>query len=214
MRNEQDLYVEKLVPDSPEWIKLIEEEAKEDHVPIMDKLSMKFVSQMIRLKRPKQILEIGTAIGYSALCMLEAYPNATITTIERDEKRYKRAKQLITTYGKIDQIHLIHGDALEVLASLETTGNHFDVAFIDAAKGQYQLFFEKVDSMILPGGAIISDNVLFQGLVASAEEIERKHRTLVRKMRTYNEWLMKHESYSSSILPIGDGIALSIKNKQ
>lgn len=214
MEREIDLYVEQLIPDSPEWLKLIEEEAKEDYVPIMDKVSMKFVSQIVRLSEPKQILEIGTAIGYSALRMLEACPNTTITTIERDEKRYRRAKQLITEHQKIDNIQLIHGDALEVLDSLQTTGNEFDVAFIDAAKGQYQSFFEKVDPMILPGGTIISDNVLFQGLVASEGEVEKRHRTLVRKMRIYNEWLMNHPSYSSSILPIGDGIALSIKNKQ
>lgn len=214
MDREVDLYLEQLIPDSPEWLTLIEEEAEKDYVPIMDKVSMKFVSQIIRLTEPKHILEIGTAIGYSALRMLEAYPNTTITTIERDEKRYRRAKELITEHQQINNIQLIHGDALEVLDSLQTTGNEFDLAFIDAAKGQYQSFFEKVDPMILPGGTIISDNVLFQGLVASEEEVERKHRTLVRKMRIYNKWLMDNSSYSSSILPIGDGIALSIKNKE
>lgn len=207
-------YLEQLLPSSSNWIQDMEREAKEDNIPIMDRVSMQFVNQMIRLAEPKQILEIGTAIGYSALRMLEAFPSVTITTIERDEERYKRAKQLIEEQGQANNIQLIYGDALEVLTSLQTTGNEFDVAFIDAAKGQYQSFFEMVDPMIRSGGIIISDNVLFRGLVASEQEVDKRYRTLVKNLRLYNEWVMNHSNYESSIIPIGDGVTLSIKKQQ
>ncbi len=214
MKQAIDEYLKQLLPASNTWRKSMEEEADENHVPIMDQVSMQFVSQIIRLIEPKHILEIGTAIGYSALRMLEAYPTATITTIERDEKRYNRAKERIAEQGKTDRIHLIHGDALDVLTSLQTTGHIFDVAFIDAAKGHYQTFFEKTNPMIRPGGTVISDNVLFRGFVASEEEVDKRYRSLVKKLRVYNEWLMNHESYDSSVIPIGDGIALSIKSNE
>lgn len=197
----------------PEWIQAIEEEAQKQHIPIMDQVSMQFVSQIIRLVRPKHILEIGTAIGYSALRMLDVYPQTMITTIERDEDRYNRAKQIIADNKKEDRIHLIFGDAKDVLSSLQTTGYVFDFAFIDAAKGQYQSFFEKTDPLIQPGGMILSDNVLFQGHVASDEEIDKKHRTIVNRLRSYNKWLMNHDDYQTSIVPVGDGIAISIKEK-
>lgn len=206
-------YLEQLLPPSMGWIQEMEREAIEDNIPIMDRVSMQFVNQIIRLAEPKQILEIGTAIGYSALRMLEAFPSATITTIERDEERYKRAKQLIEKQEKDNHIQLMYGDALEVLTSLQTTGNEFDVAFIDAAKGQYQSFFEKVDPMIRSGGIIISDNVLFRGLVASGEEVDKKYRSLVKNLRLYNKWLMNHSNYESSMIPIGDGVTLSIKKQ-
>lgn len=214
MKREIDEYVKQLLPQSHTWRKSIEKEAADNHVPIMDQVSMQFVSQIIRLMEPKHVLEIGTAIGYSALRILEAHPTTTITTIERDEERYNRAKEIIAEQGKTDRIQLIHGDALDVLTSLQTTGHIFDVAFIDAAKGQYQSFFEKTDPMIRPGGTVISDNVLFRGLVASDEEVDKRYRSLVKKLRIYNEWLMNHESYESSIIPIGDGIALSIKGNE
>lgn len=214
MKREIDEYVKQLLPQSYTWRKSIEKEAADNHVPIMDQVSMQFVSQIIRLIEPKHVLEIGTAIGYSALRILEAHPTTTITTIERDEGRYNRAKEIIAEQGKTDRIQLIHGDALDVLTSLQTTGHIFDVAFIDAAKGQYQSFFEKTDPMIRPGGTVISDNVLFRGLVASDEEVDKRYRSLVKKLRIYNEWLMNHESYESSIIPIGDGIALSIKGNE
>ncbi|HLR15640.1 MAG TPA: O-methyltransferase [Bacillota bacterium] len=214
MKTSMNDYLEQILPVSADWIREMEREAKEDNIPIMDKVSMQFVNQIIRLTEPKQILEIGTAIGYSALRMLDAFPSATITTIERDEERYHRAKELIEERGKVSNIQLMYGDALEVLTSLQTTGNEFDVAFIDAAKGQYQSFFEQVDPMVRAGGIVISDNVLFRGLVASEEEVDKKYRSLVKKLRLYNAWLMNHSNYESSIIPIGDGIALSIKKQQ
>lgn len=210
MKKTTDVYLEKILPESPKWSQAIEKEAIEQNIPIMDRVSMQFVCQMIRLLQPKEILEIGTAIGYSALRMLDAVPSTTIVTIERDESRYHRAKELIEKNNQSEKIHLIHGDAADILTSLQTTGHDFDVAFIDAAKGQYQTFFEATDPMIRSGGMIISDNVLFRGLVASGE-VNKKYQTLVRKLNEYNQWLMKHPSYNTSIVPIGDGIAISIK---
>ncbi len=210
MKKTTDVYLEKILPESPKWSQAIEKEAIEQNIPIMDRVSMQFVCQMIRLLQPKEILEIGTAIGYSALRMLDAVPSTTIVTIERDESRYHRAKELIEKNNQSEKIHLIHGDAADILTSLQTTGHDFDVAFIDAAKGQYQTFFEATDPMIRSGGMIISDNVLFRRLVASGE-VNKKYQTLVRKLNEYNQWLMKHPSYNTSIVPIGDGIAISIK---
>lgn len=213
MKKTTDVYLENILPESPAWSVAIEKEAIKQNIPIMDRVSMQFVCQMIRLRQPKQILEIGTAIGYSALRMLEAVPSSTIVTIERDENRYNRAKELIEENNQTEKIHLIHGDAADILTSLQTTGHDFDVAFIDAAKGQYQTFFECTDPMIRDGGMIISDNVLFRGLVAS-EEKDTKYQTLVKKLTAYNEWIMNHPSYHTSIVPIGDGVGLSIKDKQ
>lgn len=144
--------------------------------------------------------------------MAEALPYTTIVTIERDEQRFHQAKAHIKEAGLEDRIHLIFGDALEVL---DTVKKHapFDLIFVDAAKGQYERFFSMYETCLTHSGTIITDNVLFRGLVAEdINTIEPKRiKNLVKKIDRYNHWLMNHPDYQTTILPVGDGIAISMK---
>lgn len=204
-------YLLHTLPDKNIWIKELEDQAKEDNIPIMDQVSMHFVTQIIQIKRPKRILEIGTAIGYSALRMLEASPKSQIVTMERDEVRYKQAIQNIKRLNKEKNIDVIFGDALEKLNELMDTADKFDLIFIDAAKGQYQRFFELSLPLLNSDGLIITDNVLFRGFVANPEATPKRYEKMVEKIIKYNNFLMNHPEFNTSIVPIGDGVALSSK---
>lgn len=206
-------YLEKLVPNRDEIIIEIERYAKMHQVPIMDLLSMETMLQILRLCQPKKILEIGTAIGYSAIRMAKALPNTTIYTIERDEDRYKEAVKNVEECGLTNRIHIIFGDALEEVQQLEKEG-HFDVLFIDAAKGQYRRFFELYTPYLIDNGIVISDNVLFRGYVAEEMLHNKRLKNLAKKIDQYNQWLTSHPDYLTTILPIGDGIAISVKKNK
>lgn len=206
-------YLEKMIPKRTASIERLEKKAKNDHVPIMDVVSMHFVQQIIRLKQPKRILEIGTAIGYSALRMLEAQPNAEIITIEKDEQRYQEAKGHIRAHQAEQQIKILSGDALEVLKNLQNEA-FFDVIFIDAAKSQYRRFFELVTPLLANEGIIITDNVLFRGYVANERIVPSRYKKMVEKINGYNHWLMQHPLFTTTIVPIGDGVAISSKQSQ
>lgn len=199
------------LPSNEEWVRQLEHQAKKDHVPIMDPLSIQFLMQLIRASRSKRILEIGTAIGYSALRMIEVQPDASIITIERDKDRYEQAIKNIEKQHKEDKIKVVYGDAKEVLKKLHDQKMTFDFIFIDAAKGQYQHFFELSNPLIKDNGMIVSDNVLFRGYVAGLSEPSRRHQKMVQKIVEYNDWLTKRSDFSTSFVPIGDGIAISIK---
>lgn len=203
-------YLQDTIPSNEKWVTELESYAQENHVPIMDAVSMHFVQQLIRIHQPNRILEIGTAIGYSALRMLQASPNASIVSIERDESRYKFALDIIKKQGKQEQIKILHGDALELSADI-TNQEPFDLLFIDAAKGQYQRFFELYSSVVRKGGLILSDNVLFKGYVVSPSENNPKFTKIATKINNYNQGLINHPDFHTSIVPIGDGVAISIK---
>lgn len=210
MNEKVEGYLNQLIPPRTGLFAEIEQYADEYNVPIMEPEGIESLLQIIRLSRPKAILEVGTAIGYSALRMAEAASDAKIVSLERDEERIVKAKEYIEKACKQHQIILLEGDALE-MAELVKEHGPFDAIFIDAAKGQYRRFFELYESMLESGGIIVTDNVLFKGLVAEQEEtIEPKRiRSLVKKIKEYNEWLMRHPRYDSVILPIGDGVAIS-----
>ncbi|OZU89874.1 SAM-dependent methyltransferase [Virgibacillus indicus] len=205
-------YLQQTLPEKKAWVMELENQAKRDNVPIMDPVSMNFTMQLIRLKKPKKILEIGTAIGYSALRMLEAYPDASITTIEKDEGRYHQAIDNINKQNKEENITVILGDALEKISDLAKNEEVFDFIFIDAAKGQYKRFFELASPLLDHNGLILSDNVLFRGHVAVPDNAHPRHKKMVEKIRQYNELLVQHPDFTTSIVPIGDGIAISLKN--
>lgn len=208
--SEVNAYLESLIPERTVEIVEMEEYAKENHVPIMDLVSIETILQILRMIQPAAILEIGTAIGYSAIRMAKVLPQTKIVTVERNQERYDRALQNIEKTGTNQQISVLYGDALELVDSVKEYGT-FDCIFIDAAKGQYQRFFERYEPMLADNGVMITDNVLFKGLVAE-ERIEiRRRRQLVDKIKRYNEWIMNHPNYDTSILPVGDGIALSKK---
>ncbi len=203
-------YVESIIPERGGLIAEMEHYAIEHKVPIMELAGIEAMLQILRIMNPATILEIGTAIGYSAIRMAEALPNVQIYTIERDEERYKRALDYVSRAGFADRIHILFADALEAKDKLPVS-IQFDAVFIDAAKGQYTRFFEQYSPMLADGGTIISDNVLFKGLVAEEHIDNKRIRPMVEKLKKYNKMLMEHEEYDTAILPIGDGIAISKK---
>ncbi|RDW19269.1 SAM-dependent methyltransferase [Oceanobacillus arenosus] len=204
-------YLQQTLPTQQEWVLQLEEQAKQDQIPIMDSVSIHFLMQLILLKKPKRILEVGAAIGYSALRMNEAYSEADIVTIERDEPRYLQALKNIANQNRQEKIHVIHDDALVVMEQFVRDGERFDLIFIDAAKGQYKRFFDLASQLVIDEGLIITDNVLFRGYVAGddTEDIPKRFRTMVEKLRMYNAFIMNHPDFTSSIIPIGDGVAVS-----
>ncbi|GAB4073358.1 O-methyltransferase [Barrientosiimonas marina] len=203
-------YLTRCLPSPAESVMDLEEEAARDRVPIMDPLGMDFVMQLIRLAKPERILEIGTAIGYSALRMLEANPSAEIWTIEKDDAWYRRAEQNIQLRQKQDHIHVLYGDALEKLETLSNV--YFDLILIDAAKGKYQRFFELAAPLLRSDGFILTDNVLFKGYVADKEKQHPRYQAIAEKLRAYNSWLVSHPDFTTTFVPIGDGIAISSKD--
>lgn len=203
-------YIEKLVPERSSFFQEMEEYAQEHQIPIMEAAGIEALIQILRIQKPKAILEIGAAIGYSALRMADALPSTTIVTIERDEERYLLAEANIKKAQKGEQIKLIKGDALETVEAIGTYAP-FDAMFIDAAKGQYKKFFELYSPYLADKGIIITDNVLFKGLVCETEFPSRRVRSLVKKINEYNQWIMNHPQFDTAILPVGDGVAISIK---
>ncbi|MBQ8198459.1 MAG: O-methyltransferase [Lachnospiraceae bacterium] len=188
----------------------LETYALETEVPIIRKEMQSFLKTLITMNKPRQILEVGTAIGFSALLMSEYMPkDGHITTIEKYEKRIPLARANFEKNGKADKITLIEGDATEVLASLE---GEFDLIFMDAAKGQYIHFLPDILRLLKKGGVLLSDNVLQDGdVIESRYAVTRRNRTIHGRMRDYLYELKNHEMLQTSILPVGDGITLSVK---
>lgn len=189
---------------------LIEKEAKSAHVPIIRKEMGNLLKVLIELKQPARILEVGTAVGYSSILMSEYMPaGCTITTIENYEKRIPVARENFKRAGRQDVITLIEGDATKVLGTLSGT---YDMIFMDAAKGQYVHFLPDILRLLPEGGLLISDNVLQEGeLVQSRYGVTRRNRTIHARMREYIYLLTHHEALRTSVVPIGDGITLSVK---
>ena len=210
MNEQVNDYIESIVKDRPSLIAEMERYAQVHSVPIMELVGIEALLGILRIQQPKRILEIGTAIGYSALRMAEAIPEATIVTLERDEERFQAAQGYLTRSREGDRIVTLFGDALELGEEVEKYGP-FDAIFIDAAKGQYLKFFELYTAMLSENGVVYSDNVLFKGLVAQEEVEQKRIRNMVKKLQNYNAWLMNHQEFDTSILPVGDGIAISKK---
>ena len=188
-------------------IKLMEEYAKINNVPIMMKDGIEYLTNYIKENNIKNILEIGTAIGYSAIKMCLVSADIKVTTIERDEIRYKEALKNIKKFNLEDRITVIYRDALEV-----ELNEQFDLIFIDAAKSQYIKFFEKYDKNLKIGGVIFSDNLNFHGLTHTNEFIQSRNvRGIVRKLNNYIDYLKESKNYKTTFLDIGDGISISIK---
>lgn len=205
-------YLDNLVPERNSLLQEMEVYAEQHAVPIMERTGIEILLQLLRIQNAKNILEVGTAIGYSALRMATALQEAKIVSIERDDERFQLAVDFIARAGIGNRIKLIHADALEAEAEISMTAP-YDAIFIDAAKGQYKKFFELYSKYLSKDGVIITDNVLFKGLVCE-EEIENKRiRSLVRKIDAYNQWLSTHPEYDTVILPVGDGVAITRKKQ-
>ena len=196
-------------PESP-LIEQIEQEALNTYVPIIRKETQSFLKVLLMMKKPVRVLEVGTAIGFSALLMCEYLPeNGHITTIEKYEKRIPIARENFKRAGKEDRITLIEGDALEVMRSLE---GPFDFIFMDAAKGQYIHYMPEAIRLLSKDGVLMSDNVLQDGdIIESRFAVERRTRTIHSRMREYLYELKHNDQLQTSIIPLGDGVALSVK---
>ena len=188
----------------------IEKEAIEDDVPIIRKEMGNLLKVLLGLKQPQSILEVGTAVGYSSILMSENMPqNCRITTIENYEKRIPVAKNNFKRAGEEEVITLLEGDAMDILKELDGT---YDFIFMDAAKGQYINFLPELLRLMPAGGLLISDNVLQEGdIVESRYGVTRRNRTIHTRMREYIYTLTHAEQLETSIVPIGDGITLSVK---
>lgn len=185
----------------------IEKYAKENNVPIMMKDGIEFLTNYIKNNNIKNILEIGTAIGYSASKMALVDSNIKITTIERDKERYLLAIENISKLNLENQINVILDDAFNVELK-----EQYDLIFIDAAKSQYIKFFEKFTKNLKTGGVVISDNLNFHGLTHTKEKIESRNvRGIVRKLNNYIDFLNNNNDFETTFTDVGDGIAVSIK---
>lgn len=201
-------YLSSTIPKRDSFFQSLEEYAKDNQVPIMDPISMEVFIQLLRIKKVKKILEIGTAIGYSALRMADAIPNCQIVTLERDIERYHQAEENISKKDCGERIKILYGDAFDLINETVQYGP-YDCIFIDAAKSQYQKFFESFSDQLTNDGMIVSDNVLFRGFVYE-ESHDKRLKKMAAKIQGYNQWLLNHEHFHTVILPVGDGIAISV----
>ena len=203
-------YINSLETGNTEILDEIEREALRSDVPIIRKEMQTFLKVFLAMKRPARILEVGTAVGFSAILMAEYNPGACeIITIENYEKRIPIARENFKRAGKESVITLLTGDAKEVLPTIEEP---FDLIFMDAAKGQYIHFLPEVLRLLKSGGTLISDNVLQDGdIIQSRFAVTRRNRTIHKRMREYLYTLTHHEELTTAVLPIGDGITVSVK---
>ena len=189
-----------------EELENIKQKALEEHIPIIMDDTLEVVDRILKEVQPKRILEIGTAVGYSAMCFSEYLQgDGKIDTIERDEERIAEAKVNIKNVGVEDKINIYEGDAVEILPTLN---EKYDVVFIDAAKGKYPFFLKEALRMIKPTGVILADNILYKGYVMS-DYNKHKQRTAVRNLREYIKEVTENPNIETEILEVGDGLAVS-----
>lgn len=203
-------FIRSLETKNSDFLEKLEKEARGDNVPIIRKEMQSFLKVLLMLKKPENVLEIGTAVGFSALLMSEYIPSGSrITTIENYGKRIPAALENFRRAGKEEQITLIRGDAADVLKTLP---GPYDFIFMDAAKGQYIHFLPEVLRLLPPGGCLVSDNVMQDGdVIESRFAVERRNRTIHARMREYLYELKHNAGLETSILPLGDGAAVSVK---
>ena len=190
----------------------IKKKALEEHIPIIMDETLEVIEKYLSRNKPNRILEIGTAVGYSAICFTEFLAeNGVIDTIERETDRVKEARENIKMAEVEDKINIYEGDAVEILPTLN---NQYDVVFIDAAKGKYPFFLKEALRMINEDGIIFADNILYKGYVMS-DYNKHKQRTAVRNLREYIKEVSENPNLETEILEVGDGLAVSkIKNRE
>ena len=205
-------FINSLDEGNPAYLNELEKEARETNVPVIRTETQSLLRTLIAMKQPLKILEIGTAIGFSALCMSEYAPEGChITTIEKYEKRIPIARENFRRFGKEDRITLLEGDAAQVLSQLE---GPYELIFMDAAKAQYPVLLKQVLRLLSDGGLLVSDNVLQDGdILESRYAVTRRNRTIHARMREYLYEIKHHPCLVTSILPVGDGVAVSVKRE-
>ena len=203
-------FLHSLETENSEILETIEAEALRDQVPIIRKEMQSFLKVLLAVKKPMRILEVGTAVGFSALLMSESVSkDCKITTIEKYEKRIPIACQNFKRAGKDAQIELLEGDALEILKQLDGS---YDFIFMDAAKGQYVFYLEETIRLLEKDGVLVTDNVLQDGdVIESRFAVERRNRTIHARMREFLYNLKHDPRILTTIIPLGDGVAVSVK---
>ena len=192
-----------------EELKRIKELALENHIPIIMDDTLEVIEKVLKEENPKRILEIGTAVGYSASCFVRVCPDVIVDTIELNEERYNEALVNLKNIGIENNVNVYLGNAVEILPTLN---NNYDIVFIDANKGKYPVFLQEAIRMINNNGLIIADNVLYKGYVMS-DYNKHKQRTAVRHLREYLKEATENEMLETEILEVGDGLAITRVNK-
>ena len=203
--------MDELIPDRGEFLSELRRKSalEESYAPIVQKSTEQLIVTLLRLVKPARVLEVGTAVGYSAILMADNLPeDSTIVTIERYKKHADIAVDNVFASGYEKKIKVIEGEAAEVLHWLDGS---FDFIFLDAAKGQYIEFLPDILRLLKSGGVLLSDNILYHGMIEDDEKIERRKITIVKRLHMYLEEIMSNENLTTSIIPIGDGVALSVK---
>lgn len=202
-------YLNKTLPESGGILKELEDYAKEHTVPIIQKEVRSFLGMLLKYKAPKNILELGTAIGYSSIFFSEhILPGGKITTLEREDDYYALANENIKKAGKEDVISVIKGDAFETVISLNGT---YDMIFMDANKSMYKYYTDTLLPKLTKGGILICDNILYKGMVSCDELAPRKQNTIILNLREFLSYISHHPQLETSIIPIGDGVSVSVK---
>lgn len=204
-------YIRNTLKDKEGLLRELEVYAKENNVPIVHKEVSDLLKVLLKVQRPKKILEVGCAIGYSSILFVSSLEGEVeIITVERNEKMIEKAKENIKRAGLENKITILEGDAEELLKTID---GEFDMIFLDAAKGQYKLFYDMVIDKLKVNGLLISDNILYKGMVAHDDFVIRRKKTIVKRMRNYLDYISNCDYLDTSLIPIGDGVALSYKNK-
>lgn len=207
------VYIHSLDSGNGLFLDHLEKDALEREIPIIRQDMQSFLRVLMAIHRPGRILEVGTAVGFSAILMAQnTDPDCHITTIEKYEKRVGEARENFAAAGCQDRITLLEGDAMEIMAALE---GPYDMVFMDAAKGQYIHFLPEALRLLRTGGILISDNVLQDGdIIESHYAVERRNRTIYKRMREYLYVLKHTDGLLTSIVPVGDGAAVTVKQKE
>ena len=205
-------YIRHTLKDADGLLKELEVFAEENSVPIVHKEVSDLLKVLLKMQKPQRILEVGCAIGYSSILFeTTCEDNVDITTCERNPVMIERAKENIKRAGFENNIRILEGDAVEQLKNVE---GEFDMIFLDAAKGQYKLFYDLVIDKLKVGGVLISDNILYKGMIASDDLVVRRKKTIVKRMRNYLDYICNCDYLTTSLLPMGDGVAISYKDSK
>jgi len=208
---EIDRFIRRTIARENGLLKDLEEYAGRHYIPIIPPETAALIKVLIKIHKPARILEVGTAIGYSAIIMAKASEGkAHIDTIEIDEDMANLAEQNIRQSGYDNAIRVLRGDACDILQCLTTP---YDMIFLDASKGQYPEYLPECLRLLVEGGILLSDNVLYKGLVAREGQVEHKHRTIAVRLNEYLDNLCRHPLLDTAIIPIGDGLALCYKRR-
>ncbi|HEX3131446.1 MAG TPA: O-methyltransferase [Thermoanaerobaculia bacterium] len=210
LKPEQDAYLERLLPPRDPLLREMEERAAREDVPISDPEVGRLLGILARITGAKRIVEVGTAIGYGALCLARGAPEAKVVTIDTDPERLATARGYLERAGVADRVELVQGPALEVLARLQLP---FDLAYVDAVKKEYRRYLDLLVPLVRVGGLIAVDNLLWQGKVADPPAADENTDENADALRAFNTYLMMHPQLQSVVLPFGDGLGVAAKVK-